>query len=67
VPFGQKLLPYGLDRLPSIRKAGWVVALEGESDPWTGWYYDLPVIGIPGAGSWRPEWADYFKGLTTYI
>jgi hypothetical protein len=64
---GDKAMPYGLERLSAARSAGWILIVEGESDCWTGWHYDLPVLGIPGKTTWRPEWADFCKDLTVYI
>lgn len=26
----------------------------------SGWLHDLPVLGVPGANSWQPEWEDQF-------
>lgn len=64
---GDKPILYGLDRLESIRKAGWVLLVEGPSDSLTLWLHDLPAIGIPGKSTWRTEWANYFKGLDVYL
>ncbi len=58
---------YGLDRLSAIRAAGWCLLVEGESDTWTAWYYNLPVLGVPGKGTWRREWARYLDGLAVYL
>ena len=48
---------------PRVRAAGWVLLVEGESDTWTGWYHDLPVLGTPGKDTWRSVWATYLEGL----
>ncbi len=61
---GSKLHPYGLSRLPA---SGYVLVFEGESDTQTAWYYNLAALGIPGATTWKPEWAEYLNGLTVYI
>ena len=37
---------YGAERLPGY---GWVVFVEGESDSWTIWKYNIPAVGVPGA------------------
>jgi hypothetical protein len=42
---------YGLDRLADAREKGVVVFVEGESDALTLWNYDIPAVGIPGAGT----------------
>lgn len=64
---GDHVMPYGLNRLERIRKAGWVLVVEGESDCWTMWYYGLPALGIPGKNTWRRVWAEYLKGLDVYL
>ena len=58
---------YGLALLDDIRKQGWVLLVEGESDCWTAWHYGLPALGIPGKTTWRSEWAAYFAGLEVYL
>lgn len=60
---GDKAGLYGLWRLESIRKAGWVVLVEGESDAQTLWYHSIPALGIPGASNWKPEFAEYLEGI----
>lgn len=60
---GAKPCLYGLWRLPLARKAGFIVVVEGESDAQTLWFHNVPCIGIPGANSWRKEWASYFDGI----
>ena len=64
---GDHALPYGLNRLTLIRKAGWVLIVEGESDCWTGWLHNIPVLGAPGKSIWPPEWGDFLKGLSVYV
>src|SRR5262249_50393206 len=54
---GSKPCLYGLDRLAEIRTKGYVVLVEGESDPHTLWYHGIQALGIPGATSWKEEWA----------
>lgn len=61
---GSKLHPYGLWKLPT---SGDVVVVEGESDCHALWHHGIDALGIPGAQSWRPEWADYLDGLTVYV
>jgi len=60
---GSKAMLYGLERLEKIRKAGYVVLVEGESDAQTLWYHKLPALGIPGAGNWKAEWTSYLEGI----
>ena len=64
---GTKTTLYGLWRLEDIRKTGWVVLVEGESDTQTLWYLGLPAIGVPGASNFKPEQAKALQGLTVYI
>lgn len=76
-PTGVELLPFGLETLPtgqSAERAALILA-EGESDALalreafagvgpgsavSGYY----VLGLPGAGTWRPEWAGYFEAIS---
>jgi hypothetical protein len=60
---GSKAGLYGLWRLDAIRKAGYVVLVEGESDAQTLWYHDEPALGVPGASTWKAEWAGCLNGL----
>jgi hypothetical protein len=60
---GSKARLYGLWRLEAIRKANYVVLVEGESDAQTLWYHGLPALGIPGASNWKPEWSEHFEGI----
>ena len=53
---GSKAQLYGLWRLEGIRKANYVVLVEGESDTQTLWYHKIPALGIPGASNWKAEW-----------
>lgn len=64
---GDHALPYGLNRLATIRKAGWVLIVEGESDCWTCWLHGIPAIGAPGKGIWPVSWGEYLKGLEVFI
>jgi hypothetical protein len=55
--------PYGLWMLARARNAGFVVVVEGESDCHTLWQHDIPALGLPGAATWRNEWADFLKDI----
>ena len=55
---GDHALLYGLNRLEQIRKTGWVLIVEGESDSWTGCVYGLPALGAPGKSIWPLSWAE---------
>jgi putative DNA primase/helicase len=60
---GSKARPYGLWRLNAIRRAGYVVLVEGESDCHTLWYHGIAALGVPGANNWKDEWSEYLEGL----
>jgi hypothetical protein len=60
---GSKARLYGLWRLESIRKAGYVVLVEGESDAQTLWYHGIEALGIPGASNWKQEFAEHLEGI----
>jgi hypothetical protein len=62
-----KMILYGLDRLEANKRAGWVLLVQGESDCWTGWHYDLPVLGIPAKSAWTSEWARLLEGVDVFI
>lgn len=61
---GSKLHLYGLWRLKEMQTAGYIILVEGESDTQTLWYHKEPALGLPGASSWREDWADdYLQGV----
>lgn len=64
---GDGLLPYGLDRLAKAEPDKAVILVEGESDSHTLWSHDFLALGIPGAGTWKPEWARYVEGRTVFV
>ncbi len=64
---GDHPIPYGLNRLEHIRKAGWVLIVEGESDCWTCWFNGIPTLGAPGKGIWPQAWGDYLEDLEVYL
>ncbi len=64
---GDHPLLYGLDRLNEIRRVGWVLLVEGESDCHTVWLYGIPALGIPGKTNWRAEWMQHLRGLAVFI
>ena len=55
---GAKAIPYGLWRKKQQRTKYMVLA-EGESDCHSLWMHRLPALGLPGANSWKEEWAQY--------
>ncbi len=60
---GSKAQLYGLWKLERIRKTGYAVLVEGESDAQTLWYHGIPALGVPGASNWKPEWSGHLEGL----
>ncbi|MDQ3864052.1 MAG: hypothetical protein M3317_11250 [Actinomycetota bacterium] len=60
---GDKHRLYGLWKLKEARDAGYVWAVEGESDTQTLWYHGEPALGIPGANGWKAEWASDLAGI----
>lgn len=61
---GSKPVLYGLWKLNDARDKGYVVIVEGESDAHTLWFHDIPAIGLPGAGTWKEEWAENLTGIS---
>jgi hypothetical protein len=64
---GDHALPYGLNKLATIREVGWVLIVEGESDCWVSWLHGIPAIGAPGKGIWPFDWTEYLKGLEVFV
>ena len=60
---GSKPRPYGLWRLDEAKQARRVTIVEGESDAQTLWYHTEPALGLPGASTWREDWAPYLDGI----
>jgi len=60
---GDHAIPYGLSRLGIARRTGYLLLVEGESDCWAAWFCDVPALGLPGASTWREEWARYLDGI----
>ncbi len=69
------LTPYGLWRLRPDEQENAaahtpdnaILLVEGESDAQTLWHHGFSALGIPGAATWRPEWADYVTGRQVYV
>jgi putative DNA primase/helicase len=64
---GSKLNLYGLWLLKNMRKDGYVVLVEGESDAQTLWHHNIPALGVPGASTFQESWVDSLRGLKVYI
>lgn len=64
---GARTMLYGLWRLREMRRDGWILLVEGESDCWTAWHWGLPAVGLPGKATWREEFAGHLNGLCVYV
>jgi hypothetical protein len=62
-PAGVMVAPYGLDRLGEAQRLGRILLVEGESDCWALWRHREAALGLPGKGTWRPEWARHLEGI----
>ena len=60
---GSRTLPYGLWRLDGAREASYAVLVEGESDCHTLWHHGVEALGIPGASSFKEEWAEHLEAI----
>jgi len=60
---GTKPALYGLWLLNRAHEADYVILVEGESDCHTLWFHDFPALGIPGAHSWKEEWAEFLEDI----
>lgn len=59
--------PYGLERIPDLQENAPIIVVEGESDCHAAWIHGFNAIGIPGATTWKGEWANYLSGLEVYV
>jgi hypothetical protein len=64
---GTKPCLYGLERLDAARAAGTIVLVEGASDAQTLWLHRIPALGLPGADSWKEEWAEELDGIAQIL
>lgn len=62
-----KLMLYGLWKIHKIRKVGYVILVEGESDAQTLWLLGLPALGVPGASTFKLEWTEQLRGLKLFL
>jgi hypothetical protein len=73
-PVGVDQIPFGLEVLarPEGRERRALIIAEGETDCLSLRDaaaediddYPIDVVGLPGAGSWRPAWAEYVLGYS---
>ena len=64
---GDRATLYGLRYLKEIRRTGYVVLLEGETDTWTLWLHRFSALGIPGASMWNQEFRYLLIDLDVYL
>jgi putative DNA primase/helicase len=65
-PKGEPAVAYGLWRLPEFLAQQWLLLVEGETDTLTGWFYNYPTIGIPGAAAVKGTvTTSMLSGITT--
>lgn len=62
-----KLRLYGLQVLPEIRRQGYVILVEGETNTLSLWQHGIPALGVPGKANWKAEWASLLHGLDIYV
>lgn len=60
---GSKTRLYGLWLMPKFSEKKYIFIPEGESDSQTLWFHDIPALGLPGANSWKEEWAEALDGF----
>lgn len=58
-------IPYGLPAIEDAVAAGYAVFEEGETDYARLTQDRIHAIGIPGANTWKSEWAEYFTDIDT--
>lgn len=61
------LVLYGIWLMEKIREEGYVILCEGESDTQTLWHLGFPALGVPGATTFKPEWAADLAGLKLFL
>jgi len=64
---GDRLPLYGLWRLKDFAPQGYVLLVEGESDCHACWHCGIPAVGVPGADTWKPEFAAKLEGRQVYV
>ena len=54
---------YGLWRMEEVRDAGYVLLVEGESDAQTLWLLGIQALGLPGASTFKAEYAQIIEDI----
>lgn len=62
-----KITLYGEWKLPEIRKVGYAIMVEGESDTQTLWYLSFSALGVAGASLFKPEQSVFLQDLKIYL
>lgn len=62
-----KICLYGEWKLADIRRAGYAIMVEGESDSHSLWYMGISALGVAGASMFKPEQSDALQDLRLYI
>lgn len=62
-----KICLYGEWRIEEIKKVGWCILVEGESDTQSLWYMGFPAIGVAGASMFKAYQTMVLQGLKVYI
>ena len=58
---------YGEWRLEAIRRSGYAVLVEGESDTQSLWYMGISALGVAGASMFKPSQSNMLQDLKLYI
>lgn len=64
---GDHPILYGLWKIGDFVSSGYILIVEGPSDVWTCWYHGIPALGMPGASTWKQEYAELLNGLDVYV
>ncbi|MGH9319667.1 MAG: hypothetical protein ACRD3V_07230 [Vicinamibacteria bacterium] len=64
---GDKPILYGRTYLRRFRECGFATLVEGESDCHVLWSHRFPALGLPGATTWKDEWATGLEGLRIFV
>ena len=63
---GGRLSLFGTEQIQEIRNAGRVLLVEGETDVAAARLMGVPCLGVPGASTWKSDWALVLEGLDVY-
>lgn len=63
---GDEIVLYGLWKLLSFDK-DYIFLVEGETDSLSLWYHNIPALGVPGADTFKKEYAKIFENFDKVI